>query len=107
MGQFSVEKPVPTGSVLSGNQHAVAPNMIERSGELADDVEETEAPTLAIAARAEVNAEAARSEVLMLKAEVKNSTEANAMAKAEIAAAFVWSGIQVGDSETAMVVQPV
>jgi len=62
--------------------------MIERSGELPDDIDELRALTLANAARAdqsEANAQAARGEVLKLKAEVNDLAEANATAKAEIA----------------------
>ena len=62
--------------------------MIERSGELPDDVDELRALTLANAARAdqfEADAQAARGEVLKLKAEVSDLAEANAVAKAEIA----------------------
>jgi transposase len=59
--------------------------MIERSGELPDNVDALKAMTLDIAARAEANAQAARSEVLKLKAEVNDLAQANAMAKAEIA----------------------
>jgi transposase len=62
--------------------------MIERSGELPDNVDELKALTLANAARAdqsEANSEAARGEVLKLKAEVNDLAQANATAKAEIA----------------------
>jgi len=60
--------------------------MIERSGDLPDDVEELKAMALATSARADLSdAEAARSEVLELKAEVNDLAETNAMAKAEIA----------------------
>jgi transposase len=62
--------------------------MIERSGELPDDVDELKALTLANAARADqstADAQAARSEVLRLKVEVNDLAEANATAKAEIA----------------------
>ena len=62
--------------------------MIERSGELPDDIDELRALALANAARAdqsEANAQAARGEVLKLKAEVNDLAEANATAKAEIA----------------------
>jgi transposase len=59
--------------------------MTERSDELPDNVDELKAMTLAIAARAEANVGAARSEVLKLKAEVNDLAQANAMAKAEIA----------------------
>ena len=62
--------------------------MIERSGELPDDVDELKALTLANAARAdqsEADAEVARSEVLKLKAEVNDLAQANATAKSEIA----------------------
>ena len=62
--------------------------MIERSGELPEDVDELKALMLANAARAdqsEADAQAARSEVLKLKAEVNDLSEANATAKAEIA----------------------
>ena len=62
--------------------------MIERSGELPDDVDELRALTLANAARAnqfEADAQVARGEVLKLKAEVNDLAEANATAKAEIA----------------------
>lgn len=62
--------------------------MIERSGELPDDVDELRALTLANAARAdqsEADAQAARGEVLKLKAEVSDLAEANAAAKIEIA----------------------
>ena len=62
--------------------------MIERSGELPDDVDELKALALANAARAdqsEADAQAARGEVLKLKAEVNDLAEANATAKAEIA----------------------
>ena len=70
------------------NQCAIARSMIERSGELPDDVDELRALTLANAARAdqfEADAQAARGEVLKLKAEVNDLAEANATAKAEIA----------------------
>jgi transposase len=62
--------------------------MIERSGELPDNVDELKALTLANAARAdqsEADAEVARSEVLKLKAEVNDLAQANATAKSEIA----------------------
>jgi transposase len=62
--------------------------MSERSSELPDNVDELKALTLANAARAdqsEANAEAARGEVLKLKAEVNDLAQANATAKAEIA----------------------
>jgi len=62
--------------------------MIERSGELPDDVDELKALTLANAARAdqsEAQAQAARGEVLKLKAEVADLAQANAAAKTEIA----------------------
>ena len=62
--------------------------MIERSGELPDDVDELKRLTLASAARAdqsEADAQAARGAVLKLKAEVNDLAEANATAKAEIA----------------------
>jgi transposase len=62
--------------------------MIERSGELPDNVDELKALTLANAARAdqsEATAEVARSQVLKLKAEVNDLAQANATAKAEIA----------------------
>jgi transposase len=62
--------------------------MIERSGRLPDNVDELKALTLANAARAdhcEADAQAARGEVLKLKAEVGDLAEANATAKAEIA----------------------
>jgi transposase len=62
--------------------------MIERSGELPDDIDELKALTLANAARAdqsEADAQAARGEVLKLKAEVNDLAEVNAAAKTEIA----------------------
>jgi uncharacterized protein YlxW (UPF0749 family) len=62
--------------------------MIERSGELPDNVDELKRLTLANAARAhqsEADAEVARSEVLKLKAEVNDLAQANATAKSEIA----------------------
>jgi hypothetical protein len=62
--------------------------MIERSGELADDVDELRAPMLANAARAdqsEAEAQAAHDEVLRLKAEVDDLAEADTTAKVEIA----------------------
>jgi transposase len=62
--------------------------MIERFGELPDDIDELKALTLANAARAdqsEAEAQAARGEVLKLKAEVNDLAEANATAKTEIA----------------------
>jgi transposase len=62
--------------------------MIERSGELPDNVDELRALTLANAARAdqsEADAQATRGEVLKLKAEVNDLGQANATAKAEIA----------------------
>jgi transposase len=62
--------------------------MPEHSGELPDDVEELKALTLATSARAdrsEAEAEAARSDVLRLKAQVNDLAQTNAMAKAEIA----------------------
>jgi transposase len=62
--------------------------MPEHSGELPDDVEELKTLTLATSARAdrcEAEAEAARSDVLRLKAEVNDLAQTNAMAKAEIA----------------------
>jgi len=62
--------------------------MIERSVELPDDVDELKRLTLANAARAdqsEAEAQAARGEVLKLKAAVSDLAEANAAAKVEIA----------------------
>jgi transposase len=62
--------------------------MIERSGGLPDNIDELKALTLANAARAdhfEADAQAARSEVLKLKAKVGDLADANATAKAEIA----------------------
>lgn len=62
--------------------------MIERSGELPDDIDKLKRLALANAARAdqsEADAQAARGEVLKLKAEVNDLAEANATAKAEIA----------------------
>ncbi len=62
--------------------------MIERFGELPDDVDELKALTLANAARAdqsEADAQAARGEVLKLKTEVNDLAEANSVAKTEIA----------------------
>jgi transposase len=62
--------------------------MVESSGELPDDVAELKALTLEHVARANLSAadaEAARSEALRLTAEVDDLTQANAMAKAEIA----------------------
>ncbi len=62
--------------------------MIERSGGLPDNVDELKALTLANAARAdhcEADAQAARGEVLKLKAEVGDLAEANATAMAETA----------------------
>jgi transposase len=62
--------------------------MIERSGGLPEDVEDLKALTRATAARAarfEAESEAARGEVLKLKAEVNDLAHANATAKAEIA----------------------
>lgn len=62
--------------------------MIERSSELPDDVDELKRLTLANAARAdqsEAEAQAARGEILKLKAEVSDLAEVNAAAKVEIA----------------------
>ena len=62
--------------------------MIERSGELPEDVEKLKALTRATVARAdlfEAESEAAYSEVLKLKSEVNDLVEANATAKVEIA----------------------
>ena len=62
--------------------------MPEHSGELPDDVEDLKALTLAISARAdrsEAEAQAARSDVLRLKAEVNDLAQMNASDKAEIA----------------------
>jgi transposase len=59
--------------------------MIERFGELPDNVDELKRLTLAITARAEADAQAARSEVLKLKAEIGDLADANATAKIEIA----------------------
>jgi transposase len=62
--------------------------MIERSGELPEDVGELKALTRATVARAsrfEAESEAARGEVLKLKAEVNDLAEAHATAKTEIA----------------------
>ncbi len=69
-------------------KYAGREGMTERSAELPDDVDELKAPTLANAARADpsdVEAQAARGEVLKLEAEVNDLAEANATAKAEIA----------------------
>ena len=62
--------------------------MFERSDELPDDIDELKALTLANAARAdqsETEAQAARGEILKLKAEVSDLAEVNAAAKVEIA----------------------
>jgi transposase len=62
--------------------------MVERSGELPEDVGELKALTRATVARAsrfEAESEAARGEVLKLKAEVNDLAEAHATAKTEIA----------------------
>lgn len=62
--------------------------MIERSGEFPEDVGELKALTRATVARAsrfEAESEAARGEVLKLKAEVNDLAEAHATAKTEIA----------------------
>ena len=62
--------------------------MPDRSIELPDDIDELKAIALATSARAdlsEADAEAARSDVLRLKAEVGDLAQTNAMAKAEIA----------------------
>ncbi|HTR14637.1 MAG TPA: IS66 family transposase [Roseiarcus sp.] len=59
--------------------------MFERSDELPDDIDELKALTLANAARAEAEAQAARGEILKLKAEVSDLAETNAAAKVEIA----------------------
>ncbi len=62
--------------------------MPEHSGELPDDFEDLKTLTLAAltrAGRSEADAEAARGDVLRLKAEVNDLAQTNAMAKAEIA----------------------
>jgi transposase len=70
------------------NKSANNRSMIERSGEFPEDVGELKALTRATVARAnrfEAESEAARGEVLKLKAEVNDLAEAHATAKTEIA----------------------
>lgn len=59
--------------------------MFERSDKLTDDIDEFKVLTLANAAHAEAEVQAARGEILKPKAEVSDLVEVNAAAKVEIA----------------------